>query len=411
MSRLAHPAGPRHADVLPAEHAPIPPDDLNALDPAIWPRSARRAGGALTIGGIDVRDLAAQYGTPAFVLDEEDFRGRCRDFAQAFGERAAVFYAAKAFCCRGVLRWAAAEGLGVDVCTGGELEVALAAGVDPAMITMHGSNKLLSELERAVATGVGHVVVDSFEEIARLAFVTEERDDVAAHRVLELAARIRDEHGVHIEELNLGGGFSIAYTPDDDPADIKVIAQSLHQIVAAQCAAAGLEVPRLTVEPGRAIAGPGTVTLYEVGTIKDVDGLRSYVSVDGGMSDNIRTALYGAEYTCALASRESAAPPMLSRVVGRHCESGDIVVRDTYLPADLAPGDLVAVAATGAYCRSMASNYNHVLRPPVPPAGGGRQQPPPGPARPAGGPGTAPRAPSPAGNPRGFSHAGRGDAA
>ena len=133
----------------------------------------------------------------------------------------------------------------------------------------------------------------------------------------------------------------------------------------AQCAAAGLEVPRLTVEPGRAIAGPGTVTLYEVGTIKDVDGLRSYVSVDGGMSDNIRTALYGAEYTCALASRESAAPPMLSRLVGRHCESGDIVVRDTYLPADLAPGDLVAVAATGAYCRSMASNYNHVPRPPV----------------------------------------------
>jgi diaminopimelate decarboxylase len=183
--------------------------------------------------------------------------------------------------------------------------------------------------------------------------------------VLELAARIRDEHGVHIEELNLGGGFGIAYTPDDDPADIKVIAQSLHQIVSAQCAAAGLEVPRLTVEPGRAIAGPGTVTLYEVGTIKDVDGLRSYVSVDGGMSDNIRTALYGAEYTCALASRESAAPPMLSRLVGRHCESGDIVVRDTYLPADLAPGDLVAVAATGAYCRSMASNYNHVLRPPV----------------------------------------------
>jgi diaminopimelate decarboxylase len=455
--RVAHPAGPRHADVLPAEHAPIPPDDLNALDPAIWPHGARRVDGALTVGGIDVRDLAAQYGTPVFVLDEEDFRGRCREFSQAFGERAAVFYAAKAFCCRRVLRWAAEEGLGVDVCTGGELEVALAAGVDPAVITMHGSNKLLSELERVVATGVGHVVVDSFEEIARLAFVTEERDgvaggvrsaddrnaqkitavprpprvlvrvttgveahthdfvatahddqkfgfslssgaadeavrrvlaapsldfaglhshigsqiydtagfDVAAHRVLELAARIRDEHGVHIAELNLGGGFGIAYTPADDPADIKVIAQSLHQIVAAQCAAAGLEVPRLTVEPGRAIAGPGTVTLYEVGTIKDVDGLRSYVSIDGGMSDNIRTALYGAEYTCALASRESAAPPMLSRVVGRHCESGDIVVRDTYLPADLAPGDLVAVAATGAYCRSMASNYNHVPRPPV----------------------------------------------
>jgi diaminopimelate decarboxylase len=453
MMHRAHPAGPRHADVLPADHPPAPPADLNALDPAIWPRSARRAGGALNLGGIDVRDLAGRHGTPVFVLDEDDFRGRCRDFVQAFGEQAAVFYAAKAFCCRGVLGWAAGEGLGVDVCTGGELEVALAAGVDPAMITMHGSNKLLAELDRAVATGVGHVVVDSFEEIARLAHLTEERDaltdgrpagdrnavrkgrsprilvrvttgveahthefvatahddqkfgfslssgaadeavrrvlaapsldfaglhshigsqiydtagfDVAAHRVLELAVRIRAEHGVHIGELDLGGGFGIAYVPGDDPADIKVVAQSLHQIVAAQCAAAGLNMPRLTVEPGRAIAGPGTITLYEVGTIKDVDGLRSYVSVDGGMSDNIRTALYGAEYTCALASRESAAPPMLSRLVGRHCESGDIVVRDTYLPADLAPGDLVAVAATGAYCRSMASNYNHVPRPPV----------------------------------------------
>ena len=458
MSRVAHPAGPRHADVLPAEHPPAPPADLNAIDPAIWPRGSRRVDGVLTLGGIDVRDLAGQFGTPVFALDEEDFRSRCRDFTQAFGEQAAVFYAAKAFCCRGVLRWVAEEGLGVDVCTGGELEVALAAGVDPAMITLHGSNKLMSELERAVATGVGHIVVDSFEEIARLAYITEERDgaaaggpgggqrnawkesagagrpprvlvrvttgveahthefvatahddqkfgfslssgaadeavrrvlaapsldlaglhshigsqiydtagfDVAAHRVLELAMRIRDEHGVQIGELDLGGGFGIAYVPEDDPADIKVVAQGLQEIVRAQCAAAGLDLPRLTVEPGRAIVGPGTITLYEVGTIKDVDGLRSYVSVDGGMSDNIRTALYGAEYTCALASRESAAPPMLSRLVGRHCESGDIVVRDAYLPADLAPGDLVAVAATGAYCRSMASNYNHIPRPPV----------------------------------------------
>jgi diaminopimelate decarboxylase len=189
--------------------------------------------------------------------------------------------------------------------------------------------------------------------------------EVAARRVLRLAAAIAGEHGVTISELNLGGGFGIAYTPDDDPADVKVVAQNLHQIVREACAEAGLPVPRLTVEPGRAIAGPGTITLYEVGTIKDVDGLRAYVSVDGGMSDNIRTALYGAEYSCLLASRESSAPPMLSRLVGRHCESGDIVVRDAYLPADLAPGDLVAVAATGAYCRSMASNYNHVPRPPV----------------------------------------------
>ncbi|HEX4660581.1 MAG TPA: diaminopimelate decarboxylase, partial [Streptosporangiaceae bacterium] len=375
-------------------------------------------------------------------------RGRCRDFREAFGDEAGVFYAAKAFCCRAVLRWVSEEGLGVDVCTGGELEVALQAGVQPRMITLHGSNKLTGELERAMAAGVGHIVVDSFDEIGRLArlaegrggregramgsnasgrprllvrvttgveaaaheFVATAHDDqkfgfslasgaadeavrrvighpalefaglhshigsqiydtsgfeVAAHRVLELAVRIRDEHGIGIEELNLGGGFGIAYMPGDDPADIKVVAQNLRQILDSQCRAAGLARPRLTVEPGRAIAGPGTVTLYQVGTVKDVDGLRTYVSVDGGMSDNIRTALYDAEYTCVLASRESSAPPALCRLVGRHCESGDIVVRDTYLPADVTPGDLVAVAATGAYCRSMASNYNLVPRPGV----------------------------------------------
>jgi diaminopimelate decarboxylase len=402
----------------------------------------------MAIGGVDVRDLAAEFGTPLFVCDEDDFRQRCRSYREAFGEQAAVFYAAKAFCSRGVLRWVSEEGLGVDVCTGGELEVALQAGVPAERITFHGSNKLQTELARALEAGVGHIVVDSFEEIARLAFLTEpeitgpgasaERgparrprvlvrvttgveahthefvatahDDqkfgfslssgaadeavrrilacpgvelaglhshigsqifdtdgfeMAARRVLGLAVRIRDEHGIEISELNLGGGLGIAYTADDDPADVKVIAQNLNEIVRGQCASAGLPMPRLTVEPGRAIAGPGTVTLYEVGTVKDVDGLRTYVSVDGGMSDNIRTALYDAEYTCVLASRESAAPPMLSRVVGRHCESGDIVVRDTYLPSDLVPGDLVAVAATGAYCRSMASNYNHVARPAV----------------------------------------------
>ncbi len=436
MSRVAHPAGPLHADLMPPDHPPAPPADLNALDPAIWPRTARRLGGVLTLGGMDVRELAGQFGTALFVCDEEDFRGRCREYRDAFGSDVGVFYAAKAFCCRGVLRWVTEEGLGVDVCTGGELEVALSAGVPAGMITMHGNNKTLGELSRAVAAGVGRVVADSFEEIARLAyaahraaarprvlvrvttgveahtheFMATAHDDqkfgfslssgaadeavrrvvacpdlelaglhshigsqifdtagfdIAAHRVLELAVRIRDEHAVTVAELDLGGGFGIAYTGGDSPPEVKVIAQNLREIVRTQCLAAGLPAPRLTVEPGRAIAGPGTVTLYEVGTVKDVDGLRTYVSVDGGMSDNIRTALYDAEYTCVLASRESAAPPMLSRVVGKHCESGDIVVRDTYLPADLAPGDLVAVAATGAYCRSTASNYNHVPRPAV----------------------------------------------
>ena len=441
MSRVAHPAGPRYADVLPADHPPSPPTDLNALSAAIWPRSARREDGVLMIGGMDVRELAGTYGTPLFVCDEADMRGRSAEYREAFGPEAAVFYAAKAFCSRAALRWVSDEGLGVDVCTGGELEVALSAGVPPEMITMHGNNKSLAELTRAVAVGVGHIVVDSFEEIARLAHVADRdrpgapvarprvlvrvttgveahthefmataHDDqkfgfslssgaadeavrrvvtcpdlelaglhshigsqifdtagfeVAAHRVLELAVRIRDEHGLEIEELDLGGGFGIAYTDEDAPPEVKVLAQSIRDIVDRQCQAAGLPRPRLTVEPGRGIAGPGTVTLYEVGTIKDVDGLRTYVSVDGGMSDNIRTALYDATYTCALVSRASDTPPMLSRVVGKHCESGDIVVRHAYLPSDLAPGDLLAVAATGAYCRSISSNYNHVPRPPV----------------------------------------------
>ncbi len=448
MSRVAHPAGPRHGDVLPADHPPAAPEDLNALYPGIWPRGARRSGGVLTLGGADVRDLAAEFGTPLYVCDEQDVRSRCREYLEAFGPDGQVFYAAKAFCSRAVLRWVSSEGLGIDVCTGGELEVALSAEVPPEQITLHGNNKTLDELARAVSVGVGHIVVDSFEEIARLAYLTDPapgdalpgppratttgpnvlvrvttgveahthefmataHDDqkfgfslasgaadeavrriiacpglsfaglhshigsqifdtagfeVAAHRVVGLAVRIRDEHGIEIAELDLGGGFGIAYTDEDDPPEVKELAQGLRDIVDGQCLAAGLARPRLTVEPGRAIVGPSTVSLYTVGTIKDVDGLRTYVSVDGGMSDNIRTALYDASYACALASRASAAPPMLSRVVGRHCESGDIVVRHAYLPSDLAPGDLLAVPATGAYCRSLASNYNHVSRPAV----------------------------------------------
>jgi diaminopimelate decarboxylase len=189
--------------------------------------------------------------------------------------------------------------------------------------------------------------------------------EVAARRVLELAARVHAEHGVQVAELDLGGGFGIAYVTEDDAPEVKTLAAGLRAIITAQCAAFAIPMPHLTVEPGRAIVGPSTVTLYEVGTIKNVDGIRTYVSVDGGMSDNVRTALYDAEYTCALASRSSSAPPMLARVVGRHCESGDIVVRHCYLPSDLAPGDLLAVAATGAYCRSLASNYNHLPRPGV----------------------------------------------
>jgi diaminopimelate decarboxylase len=406
------------------------------LDPAVWPGSARRSpAGVLTLGGIDVRDLAAEFGTPAYVLDEQDFRDRCHAWRDAFAG-ADVYYAAKAFLCSEVARWIADEGLGMDVCTGGELAVAERVGFPAERLTFHGNNKSTDELERALAYGVGRVVVDSFEEIVRLAALAERRTlrqkvlvratpgveahthefvqtgqedqkfgfslasgaaaeavrrivalpslelvglhchigshifdtrgfSLAAHRMVGLLAAVRDEHGVELQELDLGGGTGIAYTSADDPMPVTEFAEGLRAIVERECAAAGLTLPRLAVEPGRAISGPTTVTVYEVGTVKVLPGLRTYVSVDGGMSDNIRTALYDAHYMAVLASRRSAAAPANVTLSGKHCESGDIVVHDVPLPSDLAPGDLVAVPASGAYHRSMASNYNHVPRPPV----------------------------------------------
>jgi diaminopimelate decarboxylase len=430
MSRLEAPAD--------AAHRPVPPVDLNALDPKVWSRTiARDAAGTVTVGGIPVTELAEDFGTPAFLLDEADFRARARAWRDAFGPGADVYYAGKAFLCRAVVRWLHEEGLNLDVCSAGELAVALAAGMPAAKLALHGNNKSVEELELAVKAGVGHIVLDSFQEIDRLAgvarahgvrqpvlirvtvgveahtheFIATAHEDqkfglsladgaaaeavgrtlaepdalelrglhshigsqifdttgfeVAAHRVVGLLARIRDEHGVELPEIDLGGGLGIAYTSEDDPREPAEIAAALTALVRRECAEAGLAVPRLSVEPGRAIAGPTTCTLYRVGTVKPLPGLRSYVSVDGGMSDNIRAVLYDAEYSVALANRTSTAEPVLVRVVGKHCESGDIVVKDAYLPADLAPGDLIAVPATGAYCRSMASNYNHALRPPV----------------------------------------------
>jgi diaminopimelate decarboxylase len=382
-----------------------------------------------------VSELAAQFGTPLYVLDEADFRARCRDFAESFGD-ADIFYAGKAFLCKAVVRMLAEEGLHLDVCSGGELAVALAAGMPGERIGLHGNNKSVTELARALDAGVGRIVLDSFQEIARLTALARERGvrprvmvrvtvgveahtheyiatahedqkfgfslaggaaraavdlimregvldlrglhshigsqifdtdafEVAARRVLGLQADIRDRYGVELPELDLGGGFGIAYTTQDDPREPGELADGLRRIVKEDCDALGLAVPRLSFEPGRAIVGPAMFTLYQVGTVKDVDGIRTYVSVDGGMSDNIRTALYDASYSATVAGRASTAGPMLARVVGKHCEAGDVVVKDEFLPADVSPGDLLAVPGTGAYCRSMASNYNHVPRPPV----------------------------------------------
>jgi diaminopimelate decarboxylase len=401
----------------------------------VWPVTAIRRDGVLHLGGLPVTELARIHGTPSYVVDEQDFRSRARRYVDAFAG-ADVYYASKAMLSRGIARWVAEEGLGIDVCTGAELEVVQSVGFPPERVTLHGNNKSSDELRRALIAGVGHIVVDSFDEITHLAGLAEELDvrpdvlirvtvgveahthefiatahedqkfgfslssgaalraaravlqadslrlvglhshigsqifdasgfAVSAHRLVGLLAQIEEEFGVTLAELNLGGGLGIAYVSGDDPATVEDMAAELRSIVVTECATAGLAAPRLSVEPGRAIAGPAGVSLYRVGTIKDVDGIRTYVSVDGGMSDNIRTALYDADFTCVLANRASSAAPMLSRVVGKHCESGDIVVRDVWLPGDLAPGDLLAVAATGAYCRSMASNYNFLGRPPV----------------------------------------------
>ncbi len=436
----AHEAGWAHAEGARGPSWLRPPGDVNELVPLLWSSTARKNGhGALEVGGVDVRDLVAEHGSPAYVLDEADFRARARAFRDAFAGFE-VFYAGKAFLCTTVARWVAEEGLCLDVCSDGELTVALRAGLDPARIEYHGNNKTTAELRRAVVEGVGRIVVDSFHEIGRLAAVTEELGaraqvmvrvtagveahtheyiatahedqkfgfsitsgdaldavrrvldaggldllglhshigsqifdtagfEVAARRVLALHARVSAELGVTMPQLDLGGGFGIAYTTQDDPSDPGRLAAELTSIVARECRDLGVPVPQLSIEPGRAIVGPAMCTVYEVGTVKavglDAGATRTYVSVDGGMSDNIRTALYDADYSCTIASRHSGADPVLGRVVGKHCEAGDIVVKDEFVPGDLAPGDLLAVPGTGAYCRSMASNYNHALRPPV----------------------------------------------
>jgi diaminopimelate decarboxylase len=425
-----------------------PPADVNELLPQLWASTVRRGpAGAIEAGGVDVRDLAAEFGTPAYVLDEADFRARATAFRDAFtgafagrGGGADVYYAGKAFLCTEVARWIARDGLGLDTCSGGELAVALRGGVPPERIALHGNNKSDAEIDLALTAGIGRIVIDSPGEIDRVAdaarragtrapvllrvtvgveahtheYIATAHEDqkfgislatgaaaaavarvlarpelelrglhshigsqifdtggfeIAARRLLGLHARVAREHGTVLPEADLGGGFGVAYTSEQDPLEAKELADSLAEIVSRECQSLGIAVPRVSVEPGRAIAAPTTFTLYSAGTIKDVElehgAVRRYVSVDGGMSDNIRTALYDADYSCALASRLSGAPPALTRVVGRHCESGDVLVRDEFLPSDVTAGDLLAVPGTGAYCRSMASQYNHVPRPPV----------------------------------------------
>ncbi|MFP5310332.1 MAG: diaminopimelate decarboxylase [Actinomycetes bacterium] len=399
-----------------------------------WPTTAARdAAGALTIGGVAVTELAATYGTPLWVVDEADLRARARAYREAF-PGAWVAYASKAWCTTAVLQVVAEEDLWVDVASGGELHTAAHAGVPMDRVVFHGNNKSVAELRLAAHHGVARVVVDSFDELDRLAAVHDEtghvfrvwlritpgidahthdfvrtgQDDakfgftlslgladralqaaletpgvevtgVHAHIgsqifgtdpfvanadvLVELLARWRDEHGVVLPECNLGGGMGIRYTHEDHPVEIARYGAAVRTAVAEACERHGYPPPQLAVEPGRAIVAPSTVTLYEVGTIKHLPGIRTYVSVDGGMSDNIRPALYDAEHDVELANRTSEHELTAVTVVGKHCESGDLVRERAALPGDLVVGDLLAVAATGAYTESMASNYNRLPRP------------------------------------------------
>jgi diaminopimelate decarboxylase len=378
----------------------------------VFPLGSRlNEAGRLELGGCDSIDLAREFGTPAYVYAEDDIRGRARAYREAFAERAEqseVIYAGKAFPNTAVFRLMAEEGLSCDVASGGELHLALAAGFDPERIYMHGNNKTPAELRYALDSGVGHIVVDSFDEIARLdgsgakvmirvtpgieptthAYIQTGQVDSKFGFAMEdvpravesCAAAGLELHGLHahvgsqifdLEELeplaellagmgdwpllNLGGGLGIAYTSDEHPPSIEEYAEAL-----LRRAPKGVKV---LCEPGRSLVGNAGVTLYTVGTVKRIKGVRSYVSVDGGMSDNLRPMLYGARYEAHLADRMGDGGELCS-VAGMHCESGDILVRDVRLP-DPRPGDVLVIPATGAYGHAMANNYNAIPRPPV----------------------------------------------
>ncbi|WSS24434.1 diaminopimelate decarboxylase [Streptomyces sp. NBC_01190] len=408
----------------------VPADD----DLSVWPASTLAlADGDLAVGGVPLAEVADRFGTPVYLLDEEEVRSRCRTYRAAFPD-ADVVYAAKAYLCRAVARWVREEGFGLDVVSAGELELAVTTGFPPDRILLHGNAKSPEDLRTALRLGVGRIVIDSAGEIARLAALvppgdrqrvllrvvpgvaagghpsirtgTEDQkfglsitDGSAQHAVdrvlgqpgLELAglhchigsqittvkpyvaalrrliglmARIRDQYGVVLPELDLGGGHAVAYRPGESALDITALATRIRAELAEGCARAGLPVPRLTLEPGRAVIGPAGVAVYRVLTVKRAAG-RTLVAVDGGMSDNPRPALYGVRYAPRLVGRTHAAARANVDVVGRYCEAGDILAADVPLPEDVRPGDLLALPVAGAYHLSMASTYNMVGRPPV----------------------------------------------
>ena len=424
---------------------------FNDLPAHVWPRNAQRhEDGSVSIAGVPLTAIAAEYGTPVMVVDEDDFRSRCRDMAAAFLAPGNVHYASKAFLTRRVARWVDEEGLALDVASENELRIALAADFPPERITVHGNNKSDEFLRLCVESKVGHVVIDSHQELAQLEAVAKQagvKQDVfvrvkpgvdahthefiatshedqkfgislatgdalsaataaiasdwleltglhchvgsqvfdaegfklAAERVLGLYAEIWKTQGVALGYLDLGGGYGIAYMPGESPLDVNAVARDLLAAVQEVADELGIAAPTVVVEPGRAIAGPSAVTVYTAGVIKDVDTSyttsRRYIAVDGGMSDNIRPSLYGALYDARVVNRFTDGALTDTRLVGSHCESGDILVEEASWPDDIAPGDLIALAATGAYCYSMASNYNAFGRPAVVSVRGGEVTP------------------------------------
>ena len=400
-------------------------------------------GGVLAIAGCSGEKLVKEFGSPLFVIDQADFFLRAKSWRQvldtSFGG-GQLYYAAKSFICIEIAKWLKELKLGLDVCSAGELAVALAADFPASDIEFHGNNKSESEITTAIKAGVGTVVIDSFDELTRVAeiakslkktqkvylrltpgvdahtheFISTAHEDVkfgfsiasgaaneaiekcmeqsslnlagihchigsqifevegfkiAAQRLVAVLATFRDKYSKELAELNIGGGYGIAYTKDESGISPDVVIPAIASVIKDECAKAKLAVPRISIEPGRAIVGPTTTTLYLVGTTKSVKldngSERRYISVDGGMSENIRPALYGAVYSAFLANRSSTAELISSRVVGKHCETGDILISEINLPSDIKAGDLLAIPATGAYGRSMASNYNHISRPAV----------------------------------------------
>ncbi|MBP3223399.1 MAG: diaminopimelate decarboxylase [Actinomycetaceae bacterium] len=413
----------------------------------LWPTNVKRENGVISIGGVLTTDIVRTYGTPVYVIDEEDMRMRARRWKNAMDDAfsslagADVFYAGKAFLSVGVAKWMREEGLGIDTCSLAELVTATKAGYTGEMLGLHGNNKSIEEITYALELGVKHFVIDSLAELDLVARIAQENNMIAnvmlrvttgvhaggheyistAHedqkfglsvttgvarlaieRVLDasslrlvglhshigsqilninafkeaadvvmgLRSQVLHDLNYDIREIDFGGGYAIRYTDIDEvPPTPEEYAHELAKIVRESICQTGASAPHVSIEPGRSIAGPSCVTLYSVGTIKDVaiadEKHRRYVSIDGGMSDNIRPALYGSNYTALRCNRASSEEKEVTRIVGKHCESGDIVVHDLALDKDVQAGDILAVPATGAYGRSMASNYNMLPRPGV----------------------------------------------